>query len=62
MAPLGSLSMQSMLTAGWSGQVRFDRGIIQKPELLTDQELPSNVTLFGQSVDLTNVKVELHLS
>ena len=39
------------------GQVRFERGVIETPQILTDKEFPSYITLLGQSVDLTSLKV-----
>ena len=39
------------------GQVRFERGVIETPELLTDKEFPSYVSFLGQSLDLTSLKV-----
>ena len=41
------------------GQVRFERSIIETPELLTDREFPSSLTLLGQPIDLTNLKVTI---
>ena len=38
-------------------QVRFERGTIATPELLQDIELPSSISVLGQPVDLTNLKV-----
>lgn len=38
-------------------QVRFERGTIATPELLQDIELPSSVSVLGQPIDLTNLKV-----
>ena len=40
-----------------SVQVRFERGTIATPELLQDIELPSSISVLGQPVDLTNLKV-----
>lgn len=41
------------------GQVRFERAVIETPQILTDKEFPSYITLLGQSVDLTSLKVTL---
>ena len=37
--------------------MRFERGTIATPELLQDIELPSSISVLGQPVDLTNLKV-----
>lgn len=37
-------------------QLRLTKGGIQTPELLTDIELPSNVTVLGQALDLSPLK------
>eukprot|EP01026_Neomeris_dumetosa_P042388 TRINITY_DN3530_c0_g1_i3.p1 TRINITY_DN3530_c0_g1~~TRINITY_DN3530_c0_g1_i3.p1 ORF type:complete len:318 (+),score=43.36 TRINITY_DN3530_c0_g1_i3:184-1137(+) len=36
-------------------QVMFERGIIQTPTLLDDISLPSSVSVFGQSIDLSSL-------
>ena len=38
-------------------QVRFERGTVATPELLQDIELPTSISVLGQPVDLTNLKV-----
>ncbi len=38
-------------------QVRFERGTVATPELLQDVELPSSVSVLGQPIDLTSLKV-----
>ncbi|GAX82991.1 hypothetical protein CEUSTIGMA_g10418.t1 [Chlamydomonas eustigma] len=40
-------------------QLRLNKGGIQTPELLTDIELPVNVTVLGQALDLTQLKQAL---
>ncbi|DBA77025.1 TPA: prolyl aminopeptidase [Trebouxia sp. C0004] len=37
-------------------QVRFERAVIETPQLLTDKEFPSSISFLGQSVDLTSLK------
>jgi hypothetical protein len=37
-------------------QVRFEKGVIQTPELLADVEVPESVSILGQYVDLTPVR------
>lgn len=37
-------------------QVRFERGVIETPQLLTDREFPSFVNFLGQPIDLTSLK------
>lgn len=41
-------------------QVRFERGTVATPELLQDIELPTSISVLGQPVDLTNLKVCPH--
>ena len=43
------------------GQVRFERGVIETPQLLTDREFPSFVNFLGQPIDLTSLKVSLEI-
>lgn len=38
-------------------QLVFETGRVSTPELLQDIELPSTISVLGQSVDLTNLKV-----
>lgn len=38
-------------------QVKFERAVFETPQLLTDKEFPSSITLLGTSVDLTSLKV-----
>lgn len=40
-------------------QITFEQGKIQTPQLLSDIELPSNVSFMGQSLDLSQVKQAL---
>ena len=40
-------------------QLRLTKGGIQTPELLTDMELPSNMTVLGQALDLSQLKAAL---
>ena len=44
------------------GQVRFERGVIETPQLLTDREFPSFVNFLGQSIDLTSLKASLQIT
>ncbi|KAL3141382.1 prolyl aminopeptidase [Trebouxia sp. C0010 RCD-2024] len=37
-------------------QVKFERAVFETPEILTDKEFPSSLTLMGQSLDLTTLK------
>jgi hypothetical protein len=41
----------------WVVQVRFERGTVATPELLQDIEMPSSVSVLGQPIDLTPLKV-----
>ena len=36
-------------------QVKFEEGIIRTPELLKDIEIPSTMTIMGQTIDTSNV-------
>ena len=38
-------------------QVKFERAVFETPQLLTDKEFPSSLTILGTSIDLTNLKV-----
>jgi hypothetical protein len=40
-------------------QLRLTKGGIQTPELLTDIELPANITVLGQAVDLSSLKAAI---
>lgn len=40
-------------------QIRFERGAIQTPQLLSDIELPSQLSVLGQNLDLTELKQAL---
>lgn len=40
-------------------QVKFEKGIISTPELLEDIDLPSDVTIMGQKIDLTQANEAL---
>lgn len=37
-------------------QVKFERAVFETPQILTDKEFPSSLSLLGQSVDLTTLK------
>ncbi len=37
-------------------QVKFERGTIATPKLLADIEIPTSLSVFGQVVDLSQVK------
>ncbi len=43
-------------------QVRFERGTVATPELLQDVELPSSVSVLGQPIDLSSLKVRQTLN
>lgn len=40
-------------------QVRFEKGSISTPQLLSDIELPSSISVMGQAVDLTQLRAAL---
>ena len=40
-------------------QLKLEKGGVQTPELLSDLELPSTVSVLGQAVDLSQVKQAL---
>lgn len=40
-------------------QVKFEKGIVSTPELLEDVDLPDNLTIMGQNIDLTQAKEAL---
>lgn len=40
-------------------QVKFERGTIQTPQLLSDIEVPESISVMGQAVDLTQLKAAL---
>jgi hypothetical protein len=37
-------------------QIRFVRGALATPQLLTDVDIPESISLLGQTVDLQNIR------
>ncbi len=37
-------------------QIRFVRGALATPQLLTDVDIPESISLLGQTVDLRNLR------